>query len=112
MTTEEKIEGQLAGIIHRLADIEGRLAHLQAFGNLPIAGEEPKEPPMPDETVTLAFVSQQIDRVLDRLGTVEDHLTVLTGICMRLDGSVEGLATEMRGMYRLLDRLGRRVRKL
>jgi hypothetical protein len=64
------------------------------------------------EEITLEFVARQLDRVLDRVGTVEDQITVLTGIAMRLDGSFEGLATEMRGMYRLLDRMERRVRKL
>lgn len=60
------------------------------------------------EAITLEFVFRQLDRVLDRLGTVEDQITVLTGIAMRLDGSMEGLIVETRGMYRLLDRLERR----
>jgi hypothetical protein len=64
------------------------------------------------EEITLNFIAKQLDRVLDRIGTVEDHITVLTGIAMRVDGSVEGLAVEMRGMYRLLNRLESRVRKL
>jgi hypothetical protein len=38
MTTEEKIEGQLAGINHRLIAIEGRLAHLQTIGTWLFAG--------------------------------------------------------------------------
>jgi hypothetical protein len=59
-----------------------------------------------DEKVTLEFLSRQIDRVLDRIGTIEDQITVLTGMTMRLDGAVEGLVVETRGMYRLLDRLG------
>jgi hypothetical protein len=64
------------------------------------------------EEITLEFVARQLDRVLDRIGTVEDQMTVLTGIVMRLDGSIGGLATEMRGIYRLLDRMEHRVRKL
>jgi TRAP-type C4-dicarboxylate transport system permease large subunit len=38
MTAEERIEGQLAGIDHRLAAIEGRLAHLQTVGTWLFAG--------------------------------------------------------------------------
>jgi hypothetical protein len=38
MTIEEKIEGQLAGIDHRLTAIEGRLAHLQTIGTWLFAG--------------------------------------------------------------------------
>ena len=45
-----------------------------------------------------------MDRVLDRLGTVEDQITVLTGIA---DGAVEG--PEVRGMYRVLDHVEART---
>jgi len=64
------------------------------------------------EPITLEFIARQLDRVLDRLGAMEDQITVLTGMGMRVDGSVDGLATEVRGMYRLLDRMEKRVRKL
>lgn len=62
--------------------------------------------------VTLEFLAKQQETILTRLGTIEDQITVLTGIAMRLDGSVGGLATEVRGMYRLVERLEHRVRKL
>ena len=70
---------------------------------------------MADETITLEFIARQLDRVTDRMGSLEDQMTVLTGICMRLEtipGSLEGLATEVRGMYRMLDRVEHRLRKL
>lgn len=38
MTHEEKIEGELSGINHRLAAIEGRLMHLQTIGTWLFAG--------------------------------------------------------------------------
>lgn len=38
MTHEEKIEGELMGINHRLAAIEGRLMHLQTIGTWLFAG--------------------------------------------------------------------------
>ena len=47
---------------------------------------------MPD--VSLDFLARQ----LDRIGAVEDQITVLTGIAIRLDGAVQGLAVEMRGL--------------
>ena len=51
---------------------------------------------MIEETpITLEFVARQLDRVLDRLGTLQDQITILTGICMRLDRAIEGLATEV-----------------
>jgi hypothetical protein len=53
---------------------------------------------MADEPVTLEFISRQLARIQDRLGTTEDQITVLTGIAMRIEGSMEGLATEVRGM--------------
>jgi len=67
---------------------------------------------MADEAVTLEFISRQLDRVTDRIGAVENKVTVLTGSALRVDGSIEGLATEVRGMYRMLDRMEHRLRKL
>jgi hypothetical protein len=62
------------------------------------------------EEVTLTFLSRQIERVLDRLGAIEDQMTVLTGIAMRRDESLEGLAVEVRGLVRLVDRVEHRLR--
>jgi len=67
---------------------------------------------MADEKITLEFIARQMELLLDRMGTMEDQTTVLTGICMRLEGSFQGLIVEMRGMHRLVDRLERRIRKL
>ena len=47
---------------------------------------------MADEAVTLEFISRQLDRVTDRIGAVENKVTVLTGSALRVDGSIEGLA--------------------
>ena len=65
---------------------------------------------MPD--VTLDFLARQLDRVLDRIGAVEDQITVLTGIAIRLDGAVQGLAVEMRGLAQSVSRIEHRLRKL
>jgi hypothetical protein len=65
---------------------------------------------MPD--VTLDFLTRQLDRVLDRIGAVEDQITVLTGIAIRLDGAVQGLAVEMRGLAQSVSRIEHRLRKV
>jgi hypothetical protein len=65
---------------------------------------------MPD--VTLDFVTRQLDRVLDRIGAVEDQITVLTGIAIRLDGAVQGLSVEMRGLAQSVSRIEHRLRKV
>jgi len=62
--------------------------------------------------VTLDFLARQFERVLDRLGAVEDQITVLTGITMRLEGQMAGLTVEIRGLASGLNRLEHRVRKL
>jgi len=58
------------------------------------------------------FLASQFDRVLNRLGAVEDQITVLTGTTIRLDGAVNGLATEMRGMVQSISRIEHRLRKV
>jgi hypothetical protein len=62
------------------------------------------------ETVTLEFVARQLDRVLTRLGAIEDQITVLTGMAMRHDGSLNGLATEFRGLAQAMSRADHRLR--
>jgi hypothetical protein len=65
---------------------------------------------MPD--VSLDFVTRQLERVLDRIGAVEDQITILTGIAIRLDGAVQGLAIEMRGLAQSVSRIEHRLRKV
>jgi hypothetical protein len=62
--------------------------------------------------VSLEFLSRQLDRVLDRLGAIEDQITVLTGMAMRHDGSLAGLAVEMRGLVQSIARVEHRLRKV
>jgi len=58
------------------------------------------------------FLASQLERVLNRLGAVEDQITVLTGITVRLDGAVNGLATEMRGLVQSINRIEHRLRRV
>jgi hypothetical protein len=39
---------------------------------------------MPDETITLESIARQLDRALDRIGAIEDQITVLTGVIDRM----------------------------
>jgi hypothetical protein len=64
------------------------------------------------EPVTLDFLGRQMERLFDRLGAVEDQVGVLTGMVIRLDGSVHGLAVEVAALARSFSRLDARVRKL
>ena len=56
------------------------------------------------EKVSLEFLARQLERVLTRLGTIEDQITVLTGMAIRHDGALTGLATEFRGLAQLTSR--------
>jgi hypothetical protein len=62
--------------------------------------------------VSLDFLAGQLERVLNRLGAVEDQITVLTGMTIRLDGAVNGLTTEMRGLVQSINRIEHRLRKV
>jgi len=74
------------------------------------SNEESKDPTMAD--VSLDFLASQLERVLNRLGAVEDQITVLTGMAIRLDGAVNGLATEMRGLVQSINRIEHRLRRV
>jgi hypothetical protein len=60
--------------------------------------------------VSLEFVSRQLGRVPDRLGAIEDQITVLTGMTTRHDGSLAGLAVEIRGLMQSVSRAELRLR--
>ena len=49
------------------------------------------------EEVTLEFLAKQLDKVLDRQGAMEDQITVLTGITMRLEGQMTGMSGQFAG---------------
>jgi predicted nuclease with TOPRIM domain len=58
------------------------------------------------------FLARQNERILTELGSLRDDITVLTGIAIRLEGGLDGLTVEVRGLRSKLDRLDQRVRKL
>lgn len=61
---------------------------------------------------SLEFISRQLERLLDRLGSIEDQITVLTGMAMRHEGSLAGLTVEMRGLVHSVSRIEHRLRKV
>jgi hypothetical protein len=64
------------------------------------------------QDVSLEFLARQLERVLSRLGAIEDQITVLTGMAIRHDGALTGLATEFRGLVQSVGRIDHRLRKL
>jgi len=66
----------------------------------------------PPEDVSLEFLARQLERVLTRLGAIEDQITVLTGMAIRYGGALTGLATEFRGLAQTLSCADYRLRKL
>jgi len=57
------------------------------------------------QDVSLEFLARQLERVLSRLGAIEDQITVLTGMAIRHDGALTGLATEFRGLVQSVSRI-------
>ena len=64
------------------------------------------------DDVSLEFIARQLERVLNRLGAIEDQITALTGMAIRHGGASTGLATEFRGLAQALNRADQRLRKL
>jgi hypothetical protein len=62
--------------------------------------------------VSNEFISHQLDRVLDRLGAIEDQITVLTGMTTRNNGSITGLVLEIQGLVQAMNRTHNRLIKL
>ncbi|MCB2012193.1 MAG: hypothetical protein KDF64_16670 [Geminicoccaceae bacterium] len=61
------------------------------------------------EQVDLNFIARQLERVIEEQARQRDDITVLTGITIRLEGSVQGLTTEIRGLRSKVDRMERRL---
>ena len=74
---------------------------------------------MSDEKVSLEFLAAQMERLLheqrllrQEMDGIRDDVTVLHGMVQRLDGTVQGLVTEVRAMHSRHARPERRVGKL
>ena len=62
---------------------------------------------MTDLDLNLLMTQQK--QILAEMAEFRDQLTVLTAICMRVEGSVNALTTEVRAMHSRHSRLARRV---
>jgi hypothetical protein len=68
---------------------------------------------MSDEpTIDLAFLARQQGQILSELGTMRDDAAVLLAIVMRMDGTLTGLAQEIRAPHSQHSRLANRVTAL
>ena len=66
----------------------------------------------PTEPVTLDFLARRQKNILDEVGEFRDQLTILTAICMRVEGAVNALTTEVRAVHSRHSRLARQVEEL
>lgn len=103
------LEAEVGTLAARLDTLEGGVRALRA-------GHEELDRRVRDMTadgqITLAFLARQIERLLDEQGRLRDDTTVLTGMVMRLEGTVQGLTVEVRGEHSRYDRLAREVARL
>jgi hypothetical protein len=60
----------------------------------------------------LGLLMRQQKQILDEMGEFRDQLTVLTAICMRVEGAVNALTIEVRAVHSRHSRLERRVKEL
>jgi hypothetical protein len=62
--------------------------------------------------IPLDFLASQQDRILEEIGQIRDDMRVMAAMIQRLDGTVQGLVSEVRAEHSRFDRRDRRVRKL
>lgn len=67
---------------------------------------------MSDQPVTLDFLARQQRRLLDEMGEFRDQLAITTAICLRIEGAVTALTTEVRAMHSRHSRLARRIEEM
>ena len=63
-------------------------------------------------TVTLEFLAERVDRVLNEMAQLRDDMRVVAAVVMRLDGTVQALVNEVRAEHARFDRLAARLAKL
>ena len=63
-------------------------------------------------TVTLDFLAEHVDRVLNEMAQMRDDMRVVAAVVMRLDGTVQALVSKVRAEHARFDRFVARVGKL
>ncbi|MCL6608188.1 MAG: hypothetical protein K6T74_08870 [Geminicoccaceae bacterium] len=105
----EKLETRLGAVETRLERLEEEQRSLRASHE---ALDQRVREMTADGKLTLAFLARQAERILDEQGRLRDDVTVLTGMVMRLEGTVQGLTVEVRGEHSRYERLAREVARL
>lgn len=62
--------------------------------------------------VTLAFLGRKIDQLITDNATFRDDVKILTAICIRIDGSLTSLVSQLDTLTAAHQRTQERVRKL
>jgi chromosome segregation ATPase len=119
----EEMNARLGGLATRLEAVEARLETLDTrLGRFEeeqrslrasheVLDQRVREMTA-DGKLTLAFLARQAERILDEQGRLRDDVTVLTGMVMRLEGTVQGLTVEVRGEPGRYERRAREVARL
>lgn len=63
-------------------------------------------------SVTLEFLAQQQAKVISELADQRADMNVLLALVQRLDGTVQGLITEVRALHGQIGRMRHRVEQL
>jgi chromosome segregation ATPase len=115
-TRLEKLETRLERLEGRFGAVETRLERLEEEQRSLRTSHEALDQRVREMTadgkLTLAFLARQAERILDEQGRLRDDVTVLTGMVMRLEGTVQGLTVEVRGEPSRYERLAREVARL
>jgi len=115
-TRIEGLAGRLGAVETRIAAGDTRLERLEEEPRALRASHEALDQRVREMTadgkLTLAFLARQAERILDEQGRLRDDVTVLTGMVMRLEGTVQGLTVEVRGEPGRYERRAREVARL
>lgn len=65
-----------------------------------------------DPAIDLRFIGRQLKSINDRLGSLEDNMTVLTAMVIRMDSTMGGLTNELRAIHSQHSRVQNRVKAL
>jgi len=115
-TRLEELAGRLAAVETGIGAVETRLERLEEEQRSLRASHEALDQRVREMTadgkLTLAFLARQAERIFDEQGRLRDDVTVLTGMVMRLEGTVQGLTVEVRGAPSRYERRAREVARL
>ena len=115
-TRIEGLAGRLGAVETRIAAGDTRLERLEEEPRTLRAGQAALDQRVREMTadgeLTLAFLARQAERIFDEQGRLRDDMTVLPGIVVRLEGTVQGLTVEVRGEPSRYERRAREVARL